>query len=122
MVALVWIVGALPLLTGIAICPIATVFHRPCPGCGMTRAILFLLHGNVGASLSMHPLAVPTAAVQIGVAAASIGVTLERGTPFDILKTRYGRASVIVATIVLGLAVVLYVVRAFGLAGGSVPV
>lgn len=88
----------------------------------MTRAMLLLWHGNVAASFAMHPLAVPTAAVQIGVAVASIVVTLERGTPFDILKTRYGRASIIFATIVLALDVVLYVARAFGFAGGSVPV
>lgn len=28
----------------------------PCPTCGSTRAVLLLVHGEVGASLSMNPL------------------------------------------------------------------
>jgi hypothetical protein len=28
----------------------------PCPGCGLTRAWVFVLHGDLGASLSHHPL------------------------------------------------------------------
>ncbi len=30
-----------------------------CPGCGMGRASLLMLHGEVAASLAMNPLAIP---------------------------------------------------------------
>ena len=30
-----------------------------CPGCGLGRSISFLLHGDIGNSLKMHPLGIP---------------------------------------------------------------
>jgi hypothetical protein len=35
-------------------CPILMATGIPCPGCGLTRAILELLHGNLGSSLQTH--------------------------------------------------------------------
>ncbi len=34
-----------------------------CPGCGGTRAVRLLLHGQIGASLWSHPLVLPGAAL-----------------------------------------------------------
>lgn len=31
-------------------------FHIKCPGCGMTRAMLSLLHGNLGEAFSLNPM------------------------------------------------------------------
>lgn len=39
-------------------CPFKTLFHIPCPGCGMTRAMLSLLSGNVLQSVLFHPFSV----------------------------------------------------------------
>lgn len=38
------------------LCPLAGTFGVPCPGCGLTRATLALLHGDVRAALRFHPL------------------------------------------------------------------
>ena len=38
-------------------CPIYGAFHIHCPGCGMTRAVAFLLMGDFKESFNMHPLA-----------------------------------------------------------------
>ena len=38
-----------------------------CPGCGLTRSIVALIQGDLGASISYHPLG-PVIAVQIGIA------------------------------------------------------
>jgi len=38
------------------LCPMASSFGIPCPGCGLTRATLALLHGDVRAALHYHPL------------------------------------------------------------------
>ncbi len=37
-------------------CPVALVFGVPCPGCGLTRAVLLLFRGDFAGAFSMHPL------------------------------------------------------------------
>lgn len=51
------LLGLLPFTT----CLVKIVFGMPCPGCGMTRASLRLLHGDVTGSLRFHPVALPAA-------------------------------------------------------------
>lgn len=41
-------------------CLIKGLFHISCPTCGMTRAILCFLHGNLKGYFDYHPLALPT--------------------------------------------------------------
>jgi hypothetical protein len=41
----------------IPICPVAVLLHQPCPGCGMTRSVHAAMHGDLAASLHLHPLA-----------------------------------------------------------------
>ena len=38
-------------------CPFHTASGLPCPGCGMTRALLLLGQLRIGAALAAHPLA-----------------------------------------------------------------
>jgi hypothetical protein len=106
-------------LSGVALgwirCPMAALYHIPCPGCGMTRALRLLAAGDVGASLHMHPLAVPAlvAGVAVTAAAAQPARPLVRGlTPLALR----GAAVVYAATLVL------WVLRWFGVLGGPVPV
>jgi hypothetical protein len=40
-----------------AVCAVRRLAHAACPGCGLTRAIAALAHGNVPAALALHPLA-----------------------------------------------------------------
>lgn len=40
-----------------AFCPMLLVTGIPCPGCGMSRALLLLLMGHPAESVRMHPLA-----------------------------------------------------------------
>ena len=53
-------------------CPTALFFGIPCPGCGLTRATLALLRGDVGAALHFHPLVF----VLTPLAAYALGTTL----------------------------------------------
>jgi hypothetical protein len=46
------------LFAPVRLCLIATLFHVPCPGCGMTRAALALLHGDFAGALHFHPLSI----------------------------------------------------------------
>jgi hypothetical protein len=39
------------------ICPLSLAGFEYCPGCGLGRAIVLLLHGKIYESFNMHPLA-----------------------------------------------------------------
>ena len=41
-----------------SLCPLS-FFNFPCPGCGMGRALHYLLHGEIRASLQMHWFGIP---------------------------------------------------------------
>ena len=58
-----------------AACGFRVVTGAPCPGCGMTRACLALLRGDVAASFSLHPMAIPVALV----AAAALALAVHEG-------------------------------------------
>ena len=48
--------GALFVRLGPPVCPTALFLGIPCPGCGLTRATLALLHGDIAGALRFHPL------------------------------------------------------------------
>jgi hypothetical protein len=122
LVAGIWLVAAIPVVLGVSSCPVARLLHEPCPGCGMTRAIDYLVHGDIGASLAMHPLAVPTLLVQVTFALVTIAVSLRHGTPLVLWRTRMGRISVYAAALVFALDLILWLARFAGFAHGPVPV
>ncbi|HEX6764876.1 MAG TPA: DUF2752 domain-containing protein [Polyangiaceae bacterium] len=112
-------------VTGAPACPTALFLGIPCPGCGLTRATLALLHGDFGAALRFHPLVfvlAPLFAVMLGVSL----VDYVRGAPpagpslltahFS-KRTRYGAAAAL-----LVLAFGVWGARFAGYFGGPVPV
>lgn len=121
LVAAVWMLGVLPLLIGQR-CAIARLTHHACPGCGLTRAGVFLLHGEIRASLAMHPLLVPVIIVQALLVLATLHATWTHGAPWDLWKARSGRGVVWSCAVVCAAMVVLWALRASGLLGGPVPV
>lgn len=64
--ALLTAAGAAVALTDIWTCPFALVTGLPCPGCGITRACLALVAGDLPRALALHPLSpvvLPTVSV-----------------------------------------------------------
>jgi len=122
LVAFVWLLAAVPFAVGAIRCPTARLLHFPCPGCGMTRAFVLLAAGDVGASLAMHPLAVPTALSQAALAAATIAASLRFGAPWLLVRARWGRAVVALVAIVVAGDLLLWTARALGAFGGPVTV
>lgn len=43
------------------VCPLAAVTGLPCPGCGMTRAVLLLAQGQFSQAWEIHPFVYPLA-------------------------------------------------------------
>jgi hypothetical protein len=116
-----WGLAVLPTLVGAQRCTFARVFHRPCPGCGMTRAIDLLLIGQWRASLHMHPLAVPTLLAGGAFALSTVWTTWVFGLPL-VHKSVVGRAALGALVLVYVASFVLWGLRFAGWFGGPVPV
>lgn len=63
--AFTWIMG-LP-ADGLALlpCPVLWTTGLECPGCGMTRACIFLARGDLASSYELHPFALPLVSVAL---------------------------------------------------------
>ncbi len=103
-------------------CFFAHAFHTPCPGCGSTRAVLCLLHGDIPGVLRMNVVA-PFAAFLIGlVGVQGIVSMLEHGDFRDVGEGRLGyllKRLLLLAAIV---EIVVWIARFFGAFGGPVSV
>jgi hypothetical protein len=121
-VAGAWALGALPVLLGLARCPVARFLHAPCPGCGMTRAMHMLARGDLMQSLHMHALAVPSILASLLVMAATTWATFRRGTPIAMLSVPLGRVAARVFVGVQIAVALLWIARLFGAFGGPVQV
>ena len=53
---------------GPPLCPFRLVTGLPCPGCGLTRSLVSLLHGDVSAAVCFHPLGPVVASVLLALA------------------------------------------------------
>jgi Protein of unknown function (DUF2752) len=121
-VSAVWVLAALPVVFGWQACPVATFLHRPCPGCGMTRAIRLLIRGDFAASLRMHALALPVLVAGVLLAVATVWATWVAGSPVRLVRTRLGRFAIGLAVVTYAGAILLWVLRCFGYFGGPVTV
>jgi hypothetical protein len=113
--------GAAAVVLGWVRCPLAALYHIPCPGCGMTRALVLLATGHPRESLAMNAVAVPAVAVSLAIGAAMFSDptpdAIGRARAAARLRTRLALGAAIYAA-----AVALWTLRWFGLFGGPVPV
>lgn len=112
---------ALVVANGVLRCPLAAMFHVPCPTCGATRSTLALLSGDLRGAL-LNPVA-PALVAIVGVLAGRLVYVAARDG-----HTRAFDAHPLVRALTkaflgaLGVAVVIWILRFFGLFGGPVPV
>lgn len=78
------------------------MIHIPCPGCGLTRSIRALWHGNLVESFRYHPLGIP---LVIGCIASLLTWPASRQKPVHPWLLRWGWPAVLI------LALCLWVVR-----------
>lgn len=105
------------------LCPVAGSLGAPCPGCGLTRATLALLHGDWQGALRFHPLVWLLLPVFIGFAGL-VGWEMLRA-PGPRARTRInwtGRGTTTVAVALLVLIFGVWLARFAGYFGGPAPV
>jgi hypothetical protein len=56
-----YVVGAWPPLKRLPLCAVKLFTGIDCPGCGLTRSIAYLTHGQVGRSIDMNPMGIVVA-------------------------------------------------------------
>ena len=124
---------ALPFAAGpifeLPMCPTASLFGVPCPGCGLTRATVALLHGDVVGAWRLHPLVFLLSPVYFGLLSL-VAYSYVRGSTPAMLQgsaasgQRFllGRGVSIVTGVTIALALVVWTARFFGAFGGPVPV
>jgi len=117
-----WCLAVMPTVLGWQRCALAVLFRIPCPGCGMTRAIELLALGRFGASIRMHPLALPVLVVGAVFVSSTVWTTFRLGSPLRLLESRYARAALACLVVVYAALFALWAVRWLGYWGGPVPV
>lgn len=117
-------VFALAVYFNFPLCPLAGSFGVPCPGCGLTRATLALLGGDLHGALHYHPLVLVLAPLVAAIASVTIADLLRapaRGPSSHYLLSNRRSVS-IAAAVLLTLTLGVWLARFAGYLGGPVPV
>jgi hypothetical protein len=92
-------------------CGLRAMLGIPCPGCGMTRALLAAARLDWAAAMRWHPLALPLLAVALATGALA----------FVIGEVAWRRLVVTVSAAAAAAMMVVWVLRFAGLFGGPAP-
>lgn len=101
-----------PTDNGPTLCPFALMTGIACPGCGMSRALAWLVRGDFGTAVAYHPLAPLLAAIALGGALWWLGKVTRRWR---------GPAVVLINTVLIGFGVLLLAVWGVRMASGTLP-
>ncbi len=117
MVGSVAVPFAVAYFLSVPVCGMAVLAHIPCPGCGLTRATIALLHGDFAGAFALNPLApvvCPLLAALAVVVAARFVLTGRMPAKLAPFAWSLG--------VSLGGLTIVWVARWFGLFGGPVTV
>ena len=103
-------------------CAVATLTHHPGPGCGSTRAVLALFHGDLGGVLRNNPFGPFMAGVLAVLVYQAITSMLFDGDFRRVAGGRSGKVLTRVVIVIATLETILWVARFCGAFGGPVPV
>ncbi len=105
-------------LLDVPLCPVAALTHRPCPGCGLTRATLALLRGHLREAMGFHPLAPLVCPLVVGFLLYEAVVYVRRGR----VRALGGVGLTAAGLVLWALLVAVWIARFCGAFGGPVPV
>ncbi len=103
-------------------CGFARMFQIPCPGCGSTRAMLALAHGDLHGLVHYNPLAPLMTLLIVALATQALASVLATGT---FRRVGDGAIGLVVSRgvmVVGALEVLVWIARFAGFLGGPVPV
>ncbi|MFH0800732.1 MAG: DUF2752 domain-containing protein [Pseudomonadota bacterium] len=89
----------IPVLPKIDLCAARHFLGVPCPGCGLTRSFVAFVHGNLRASIDVHPLGAVIAVWLIYMMGRSVAAAIMRRRPPELL-TQQGRDWILAAFLV----------------------
>jgi hypothetical protein len=107
---------------GIVRCPVAMVFHVPCPGCGTTRAAFALLHLDVAQAFRWNPVAPLLLAILAAIGVRALILIVRQGHARTLDEERLGRALLLGLVACLPLQLLVWALRFAGFFGGPCPV
>ncbi len=88
---------------GPVICPFRLATGLPCPGCGLTRSWVHLLHGQLVEALTANPFGIVALALAVLLVGTVAWVVVQRGTVPSYLELVGGRArSLVLRVLVAG--------------------
>jgi hypothetical protein len=103
---------------GPVVCPFRLATGLPCPGCGMTRAWVFMTHGRVADAVSANPFVLVTMPAAITLVLVVCAVLVRRRPLPDLARAVRSPASKVVVTAWL----VFALVRLVGVLSGHATV
>lgn len=113
----------LALATEFPVCPMASTFGVPCPGCGLTRATLALLRGDLHAALHFHPLVLVLMPLFVAFTSKAVWEILRGPGPRTKPRIEWtARGVTLVAGLLLTATFGVWLLRFAGYFGGPVPV
>ena len=118
---------AIGMAVEVPLCPSAALLGIPCPGCGLTRATLALVHGDFAAALRLHPLVPILTPIYLGLLAV-VATGYVRGTsvwaagPGQPRGFLFSKTVTRVTWVLVLLVFAVWILRFFGWFGGPVPV
>ena len=71
---------------GPVLCPFRALTGLPCPGCGLTRSWVYLMHGDIGASLASNWFGPVLILAVVVLAVVSVRARVARKRPADLDK------------------------------------
>jgi hypothetical protein len=110
----VWALARWDVLPHLPLCMFQNATGLPCPGCGMTRAILRLSQGDLVGSLRMHPLGVVLATIVLASLGGTVVGLARGGDPVSEFLERRGTWFV---GLLVAAFLVIWVVRCFVVPG-----